>query len=346
MPGKAIFSLTMSAAAAALLAPAVPCHALADDFFAGKTISMSTHSDVGGGYDAYLRLLARHMGQYIPGRPSFIVLNQPGQGGRLAVENAAKAPQDGTFLTLVAQSVLTMGVTSGPGLQTSLAGFKWIGNFNQSNNVTVTWAASGVKTLQDAMARDVVVGATGAGTASELGPNLYNSLLGTRFKVKVGYSGGDAIDAAMQRGEVDGRANSIWASIKMTLHDEIREHEVNVLIQMGVRKEPELPEVPLLSDLVTADPKKAAIANFMSQAVSAARPFAAPPGVPDDRVALLRAAFDMTMKDPEFLAEAHKLSVEIDPMSGAQTQAIVTGILAAPKGVLADVQAALSGAAK
>jgi tripartite-type tricarboxylate transporter receptor subunit TctC len=344
MPSQRISSQAISAAIAALLALAVPRDAAADDFFAGKTISLSTHSDVGGGYDAYLRLLSRHMGKYIPGRPDFIVLNQPGQGGRLAVENAAKAPQDGTFLTLVAQSVLTMGVTSGPGLQTSLAAFKWIGNFNQSNNVTVTWAASNVKTLQDAMARDVVVGATGAGTASELGPNLFNSLLGTRFKVKVGYGGGDAIDAAMQRGEIDGRANSIWASIKMTLHQEILDHKVNVLIQMGVRKDPELPDVPLLSDLVAADPKKEAIAQFMSQAVSAARPFAAPPGVPDDRVALLRSAFDMTVRDPEFLADARKLSVEIDPMSGAQTQAIIAGVLAAPKPVLVDVQAALSGA--
>ena len=333
-----------STAVAGLLALTATGVARADDFFAGKTISMSTHSDVGGGYDAYLRLLSRHMGKYIPGRPGFAVLNQPGAGGRLAVENAAKAPQDGTFLTLVAQSVLTMGVTAGPALQTSLAGFRWIGNFNQSNNVTVTWATSNVKTLQDAMAREVVVGASGAGTASELGPNLYNSLLGTRFKVKVGYSGGDAIDTAMRRGEVDGRANSIWASIKMTLHEEIRDRKLNVLIQMGVRKEPELPDVPLLSDLVRGDAKRSAIAEFMSQAVSTARPLAAPPGVPDERVALLRHAFDLTVRDPEFLAEARKLNVEVDPMSGEQTQAIVARVLAAPKDVLANVQAALNGA--
>ena len=226
-------SHVLAAIAVLLVASGWQRPAAADDFFAGKTISMSTHSDVGGGYDAYLRLLARHMGQYVPGHPSFTVLNQPGAGGRLAVENAAKAPHDGTFLTLVAQSMLTMGVTAGPALSVPLGAFTWVGNFDQSNNVTVTWAASNVKTLQDAIAREVVVGATGAGTASELGPNLYNALLGTRFKVKVGYSGGDAIDTAMRRGEVDGRANSIWASIKMTLHDDILAHNVNVLIQNG-----------------------------------------------------------------------------------------------------------------
>jgi tripartite-type tricarboxylate transporter receptor subunit TctC len=333
-------------AIATTLLVAVSGDAAADDFFAGKAISLSTHSEIGGGYDAYLRLLARHMGKHIPGRPDFVVLNQPGAGGRLALSNAAKAPQDGTFLTLVAQSVLTMGVTAGADMQASLAGFRWLGNFNQSNNVTVTWATSNVSTLRDAMAREVVLGATGAGTASELGPALYNSLLGTRFKVKVGYGGGDAIDAAMQRGEVDGRANSIWASIKMTLHDEIRAGKVNVLIQMGLRKEPELSQVPLLSDLVAGDPKKAAIARFMSLAVSTARPFAAPPGVPEDRIALLRRAFDATMQDPEFLADAHNLHLEIDPMNGEATQSVIAGILATPKPVLADVQAALGGAAR
>jgi len=317
--------------------------ARAEDFFAGKTISISTHSEVGGGYDAYLRLLARHMGVHVPGRPQFAVLNQPGAGGRLALANAAKAPADGTFLTLVAQSMLTMGATSGGELQGSLGALKWIGNFNQSNNVTVAWAASNVRTIEDAMAREVAVGATGAGTASELGPQLYNSLIGTRFQIVVGYSGGDAIDAAMRRGEVAGRANSIWASIKMTLHDDIAAGRVNVLIQMGLRKEPELPAVPLLSDLVAGDPRKEAIARFMSLAVSTARPLAAPAGVPDDRIAILRRAFDATMQDPEFLAEARKLHLEIDPMRGEEAQSIVAAVLATPKPVLADVQAALSG---
>jgi tripartite-type tricarboxylate transporter receptor subunit TctC len=339
----AMHDLSHRIALATVIALAAPQAVHAEDFFAGKTISLSTHSEVGGGYDAYLRLLARHMGRYVPGHPAFVVLNQPGDGGRLAVNNAAKAGQDGTFLTLVAQSVLTMGVTARAGLETSLAGFKWVGNFDQSNNVTVTWAGSNVRTLADAMARDVVVGATGAGTASELGPNLYNALVGTRFKVKVGYSGGDAIDAAMERGEVDGRANSIWASIKMTLGKEIAEHKVNVLIQMGVRKEPELPDVPLLTDLVAGDARKAAVAEFMSRAVSTARPLAAPPGVPDDRVAILRTAFDAAVRDPAFLAEARKLNLEVDPMSGCETQAIVARVLTAPASVLADVRTALSG---
>jgi tripartite-type tricarboxylate transporter receptor subunit TctC len=333
------------AAVAAVLVLAPACDTRAQDFFAGKTISMSTHSTAGAGYDTYLRLLSRHMGKYIPGRPGFIVLNQPGAGGLTAVNYAARAaPQDGTFLTIVSQGLLVIEATGGKGLQTSLGTFKWLGNLSQSNNVTVTWVTSHVKTLQDAMAREVTLGATGAGSATVVGPTLYNSLLGTRFKIIQGYSGSGQIHLAMQRGELDGHGNSTWTSIKTTLNREFRDGKINVLIQMGLRKEPELPDVPLLSELVTADPKKAAVARFMSLAVAVARPFAAPPGVPDDRVAILRRAFDATMRDQDFLAEAAKLNSDIDPMSGEDTQAAITGILSTPKSVIADVQAALGGA--
>ena len=333
-----------SAAVLGLLLAATPSVGRAEDFFAGKTITLSTHSEPGGGYDVYLRLLSRHMGRHIPGSPSFAIVNQPGGGGLVAVNHAGTAaPQDGTFLTIVSQSVPVVEATGGAGLNTSLGRFKWIGNFTRANNVTVTWAASNVRTLQDAMARDVVMGATGAGTSSEMGPVLYNAMLGTRFKIVTGYSGADALNQAMRRGEIDGRANSTWASIKLTLRDEFRDGKVNVLIQMGLRKEPELPDVPLLSDVVKGDPKKEAIARFMALSVSAARPLAAPPGVPDERVALLRRAFDATMQDAEFLAAARERGSEIDPMTGEETQAVITAFLATPKPVIADLRAALSG---
>src|SRR5438874_4879452 len=178
------------AALGSFLAVAAPGISPAEEFFAGRTITMSTHSEPGGGYDVYLRLLAQHMGRHIPGRPSFAVVNNPGGGGLAAVNHAANAaPQDGTFLTIVSQSVPVVEATGGSGLATSLTGFKWIGNFTRANNVTVTWAASGVRSLQDTMGREVVMGATGAGTSSEMGPILYNSLLGTRFKIVTGYGG-------------------------------------------------------------------------------------------------------------------------------------------------------------
>ena len=346
MLGQAIrfFAIApVSVVIAFVLAAAGGAHA--QDFFAGKTISMSTHSTAGAGYDTYLRLLSRHMSKHIPGRPGFIVLNQPGAGGLTAVNYAGKvAPQDGTFLTLVSQGLLVVEATGGRGLQTSLGAFKWIGNFSRSNNVTVTWAGSNVKTLADAAAREVAVGATGAGSATVVGPTLYNSLLGTRFKIILGYSGSGQINLAMQRGELDGHANSTWTSIKTMLRGELADGKVNVLIQMGLRKEPGLPNVPLLADLVRGDPKKESVTQFMSLAVSIARPFAAPPGVPDERVAILRRAFDATMRDAEFLAEAEKLNSDVDPMSGEETQAAIAAILATPRAVIADVQAALGSA--
>jgi tripartite-type tricarboxylate transporter receptor subunit TctC len=318
--------------------------AAADDFYAGKTITMSTHSDPGAGYDTYLRILARHMGAHIPGHPNFIVINQPGAGGLLAVNYAAKsAPQDGTFLTIVSQGVPMIEATGGRGLFTSLGNFKWLGNFSQSNIVTVTWAASNVRTLQDAMTREVTLGATGAGSTTAVGPNIYNALLGTRFRIIQGYSGTGQINLAMQRGELDGHATSTWTSILTLLHDEVRDHKINVLIQTGPRKEPDLPDVPLLLDLVKDDPKKAAVAQFLSLPVSVARPFAAPPGVPDERVALLRRAFDATMQDPDFLDDARKARSEVEPTTGEATQAGIARILATPKSVIADVQAALHG---
>ena len=342
---QAMRILRVAALAVPVLATVSPSgFALEADFFAGKTITMSTHSEMGGGYDTYLRLLSQHMGTHIPGRPSFAIINQPGGGGLHAVNHAANsAPQDGTFLTIVSQSVPVVAATGGPGLQTSLGAFKWIGNFTRANNVTVTWVTSNVKTLQDAMVREVVMGATGAGTSSEMGPILYNSVLGTRFKIVVGYGGAEEINKAMKRGELDGRANSTWASIKLTLLNEFKDGKVNVLIQMGLRKEPELPDVPLLSDLVTGDPKKESIAKFVSLSVTAARPLAAPPGVPDERVFVLRRAFDATMKDPSFLAAARQRGSDIDPMTGEETQAVITAFLATPKEVLADLKAALGG---
>jgi tripartite-type tricarboxylate transporter receptor subunit TctC len=328
----------------ALLAVTLPGAARAEDFFAGKTISLSTHSTAGAGYDTYLRLLSRHMSNYIPGRPNLVVINQPGAGGLLAVNHAAKAaPQDGTFLTLVSQGLLVIEATGGRGLQTSLGTFKWLGNFSQSNNVTVTWATSNVKTLQDAMTREGLGGDTGAGSSTVVWPTLYNSLHGPRFKIIRGYRGSGQINLAMQRGELDGHANSTWTSMQTMLHTELRDGKVNVLIQTGLRKETELPDVPLLSDLVRDDPKKLAIAQFLSLAGSVARPLAAPPGVPDDRVALLRRAFDATMKDPEFLAEAHAQRSDVEPMTGEETQSAIARILATPKSVIADVQAALGG---
>lgn len=332
-------NLFVTTAIAAGLLTATALSAGASDFYAGKTISMSSHTTPGNSYDLYLRLLSRHYARHIPGHPRLLVLNQPGGGGLTAVNHAARiAAQDGTHLTLVSQGLLIFEATGQKGLQTSLGAFRWIGSFTQSNNVTVTWHTSKVKTLKDAMEREVIMGATGSGAGSVVGPVIYNAVLGTRFKLVSGYAGGSDIDVAMQRGEVDGRGNNTWAGYKATMQSAIRDGHLNVLIQTGLRKEPDLPEVPLFLDLVKDDAEREPTARFMSHAVAIARPFAAPPGVPAERVEILRRAWDATMKDPAFLAEADKLGVEIDPLTGQQVQDIVENVLATPKPVRNHIQ--------
>jgi len=319
----------------------------AADFYAGKTLTLSTYGAPGDSYDLYLRLLSRHYARHIPGNPATLVINQTGGGGLIAINHAGMvAPQDGTFLTLASQALLILEATGQPGLQRSLADFHWLGSFTQSNNVTVTWGNARTRTLEDAIAHEVVVGASGAGGGSVVGPLIYNAVLGTKFKIIYGYEGGTAIDLAMRRGEVEGRGNNTWAGYKATMPNEIRDGMLNVLIQTGLRKEPDLPDVPFFLDLVKGDAEREPVAKFMSYAVSIARPFAAPPGVPADRVQLLRRAFDATMKDPAFLAEAGKLKLEIDPLTGEQVQDVVTTVLGTPKRVLRQIQTVLGLPAK
>jgi 5-methyltetrahydropteroyltriglutamate--homocysteine methyltransferase len=315
---------------------------LAADFYAGKTVTMSTYGPPGDSYDLYLRLLARHFGRHIAGNPGMIVVNQTGAGGLVAINNAGVlAPQDGTFLTLASQALLILEATGQPGLRRSLNDFHWLGSFSQSNNVTVTWGDARTKTLQDASDHEVVVGASGAGGGSVIGPLIYNAVLGTKFKLISGYQGGTAINLAMRRGEVEGRGNNIWAAYKAEMPDEIRTGILHVLIQTGLRKEPDLPDVPCFLDLVKGDPQREPVAKFMSYAVSIARPFAAPPGVPANRVTLLRRAFDDTMKDPAFLADAAKEKLEIDPLTGEQVQDVVGQVLGTPKPLINRIQAVL-----
>jgi tripartite-type tricarboxylate transporter receptor subunit TctC len=326
----------------ALLGEAVP--AMAEDFYAGKTISISTHTGPGGGYDTYLRLLARHFPRHIPGRPSIVVINMPGAGGLLAFNQAGRvAPRDGTYLTLVSQGLLVHEATGQAGMLVSLRDFSWIGNLSQSNVVTVTWHATGITAIEDAKLRDVTVGSTGAGSISVQIPNLLNALLGTRFRIIYGYKGGAEMNLAMARGELHGRGANTWASYKASSPAEVRGGRFNVLMQIGLRKDPDLMHAPLLNDLMAGNPVYEPIARFMSLSLTVTRPLAAPPGVPEERVRLLRRAFDETMKDAAFLADAEKVGSEIDPMGGEEVQHAVMQIMATPKDVVDRTQAIIAG---
>jgi tripartite-type tricarboxylate transporter receptor subunit TctC len=314
--------------------------AFAEQFFSGKTITISTFTAPGGAYDAYIRLLARHMGKHIPGRPNLIATNQPGAGGILNLNHAGKvAPQDGTYLTLVGVGLLTQEVIGATRLQVSLRSFKWIGNVNKDNNVVATWPTSQAKTIADARKQDVALGSLGAGSIDAQLPSAYNAMLGSRFKVIFGYSGTPQVMLAMERGEVEGKENT-WASFKTTLGMK-RAAALNVLIQNATSPDPELANVPLLIDLVKGDPKKEAIARLLSVTLELSKPLAAPPGVPDDRIQILRRAFMATARDPEFLADAQNAGFPIEAMPGADLQLAVEQILTAPRDVVEATRAAL-----
>jgi tripartite-type tricarboxylate transporter receptor subunit TctC len=269
-----------------------------------------------------------------------IAVNQPGAGGILNINYTGKAaPQDGTYLTLAGVGLLMQEVIGAANLQVSLRSFKWIGNVSKDNNVVATWPTSKAKRLEDAKTQDVTIGSLGAGSIDAQLPAAYNMLLGTRFKVIFGYAGTPQVMLAMERGEVDGKEN-VWTSFKATL-GAARARTLNVLIQNATSPDPELPNVPLLIDLVKGDAKKEPVARLLSVTLELSKPLAAPPGVPDDRVELLRKAFTDTVRDPEFLADADKTGFPIDAMPGRELQAAIEQILTAPPDIIAAARAAL-----
>lgn len=321
--------------------------ARAANFYEGKTITFSTHSAPGGQYDAYLRLLARYFGKYVPGGPQILVLNEPGAGGLLAVNHAAlTAPRDGTFLTMVANGLLLFQGIGQPGLQSSLANLNWLGNFSASNSITVVWKTSGVKTFDDARKKQVIIGSSGAGSISALLPAAQNALADAKFKVVLGYDGAAQMNLALRRGEIQGRSGSIWPDFQADFPKETADGELIPISQAGKTRQKDLPDVPLLTELVGADPNKIAAARFVSDALTQNRSIAAPPGVPADRVAILRAAWDKMVVDPQFLADAKKEGLDITPTNGLEVQQTVTDVLGAPESVRNFVRDALAAKPK
>lgn len=310
-----------------------------EDFYKGRKIDIVIGFTVGGGYDAYARLVGRHMGEHIPGKPTMVPRNMTGAGSRIAAAFIhGVAPKDGTALGIADQSIPLEQALGDAGVKFDSREFNWIGNPNADNNVLTTWHTSPVKTIEDARKIEVTMGATGYNTSSQY-PTVLNAMSGTKFKVILGYPGGNEINLAMERGEVAGRGSNAWASYKSTRPDWIKENKINILVQIGLRKASDLPNAPLLMDVAGNDLDREAM-RLLSAPTTIGRPFFAPPNVPADRVKALRAAFDAMVKDKAFLDEAQKLNLDIDPVSGEELQKIVADIINAPADVkkrLADV---------
>ena len=333
----------LSAAAGLSMALAVaPAQAQAPaDFYRGKNMDMIIGFTVGGGYDVYARTVARHMGEHIPGKPRIVPKNMTGAGSRVAANFVFNvAPKDGSVLATADQSMPLEQAVGDAGITFDTRKFTWIGTPIFENNTLVTWHTSPVKTVADAQRLEVAVGATGFNTSAQY-PQVMNSLLGTKFKIIMGYPGGNEINLAMETGEVAGRGSNNWTSWKSTKPDWIRDKKINIIVQIGLTKAADLPDVPLLIDLAKNEDDRAAL-KLVSAPPSVGRPIFSTPNVPADRVQVLRAAFDATMKDPVFLEEAKKLGLDINPISGVDLEKIVSDIIDTPKPVRDRLAAILS----
>ena len=335
--GAALFMAAMLAAAG--LQPALAQKSV-EDFYKGKNVDLVIGYSPGGGYDLYARMVGQHLSKHIPGNPTIIPRNMPGAGSRTAVAWISNvAPKDGTAIATADQSLSiaqAMGDKALTDMKIDVSKLIYIGNPSADNNTTSMWHTSKVKTIEDAMKYEAPMGATGGSTSSQY-PRAMNALLGTKFKIILGYPGGNDINLAMERGEVEGRGSNAWASWKSTRMDWIKEKKVNIIVQIGLTKAPDLPDVPLLMDLAK-NPDDKAVLKLLSAPTTIGRPLFTSPGVPEERVKALRAAFDATMKDPEFLADAEKRGFDINPVSGEEMQKIVADIVSTPRAVADRLQ--------
>lgn len=316
------------------------------EFYRGRTVSMLIGTSTGGDVDARARMLARHMGRHIPGRPVIVPRNMPGAVGAVAanwVNNVA--PRDGAVIHAVMQGMPAHQALGGRGVEFDLAKFNWIGNTVEGTNVVVVWRDSGVRSLDDAKKRTVVMGAPGAANNCVFYPLLLNALVGAQFKIIAGYPGGNDVNLAMERGEVEGRGCGTWAGWVSTKPEWVESGKIIVLAQGALRRSPDLPNVPTLMELVSGDFEKA-VMQFMSSDAAYSRAYATSPGVPPARVSALRRAFDATMNDHEFLGEAKKTDRELSPSRGEDVQKAVEAVIATSPDVLSYARKILEAGAQ
>jgi tripartite-type tricarboxylate transporter receptor subunit TctC len=322
--------LALATLALLALYPGAASSQSVEDFYRGKKLDMIIGYSPGGTYDLYARLVARFLSNYIPGKPLIIPRNMPGAGSRAAANWIYNiAPKDGTVLATADQSLSLQQAAGDKRINFDTRKFVYIGNPNIENNVTASWYTSGIKTLDDAKTREVTVGATGGSTSSQY-PKAMNALLGTKFKIVLGYPGGNDVNLAMERGEVEVRGSNSWTSFKTTRPDWIAEHKVNILVQIGLKKADDLPDVPLLIDLAKNDDDRRLL-RTLSASTNIGRPIFTAPGVPAERIEALRKAFNTMVHDPAFLAEAKREKFDIDPSTGEAMQAIVEEMMSIPK---------------
>ncbi len=297
-----------------------------EDFYRGRTVNLYIGYSVGGGYDDYARAVARHLGRHIPGNPTVVPQNMEGAGSlRAANYIYSRAPKDGSAIATFARGAAFYPLMGLEGATFEAVKMNWIGSANNETSLCVAWAGTGISKFDDLKTREMTAGGTGPTDDTVQFVKVINGVLGAKIRSVSGYPGGNDVLLAMERGEVQGRCGWSYSSALATRPAWLTEHKINILLQLGLTKHKELPDVPLVMDLPMSDESRAILKLVFARQVMG-RPFAAPPGVPADRLAALRKAFDETLKDPEFLADAQRGGLEINPVSGADVQTLVADI--------------------
>ena len=307
--------------------------ARAEEFYKGRTVNLVIGYSVGGGYDLYARLLARYIGGFIPGSPSIVPQSMPGAGSLKSILYlSGVAPKDGTVFGTFGRTMPLEPLFSGAKFDAQALG--WLGSITSDVSLCVTWSTSPIKTWNDLMTGQAKLGGQAAGSDPDVFASILKTMFGSNARLITGYPGNNEQALAMERGEIDGYCGLSYSSLLSGHPDWLQEHKINIIVQAALEKSADLPDIPMLLDK-TQDAKKLAALKMILSTQALARPYAAPPGLPPERLAMLRAAFDKTMVSPEFLAEAAKLGLDVHPVSGAALQELLRQVYANPPDVIA-----------
>jgi len=304
-----------------------------EDFYRGRVVKLLVSAAVGGGADLYARIFARHYGKHVPGHPTFVVQNVPGAAGLLvAGQMQNTAPRDGSVIAFLQRNNLAEPLLADQDLGFDPRRLNWLGSLNKDTYVIAAWHTAATKTIEDAFKHELVLGNTGGGTENVTFPLLLNKTLGTKFKLVRGYKGSDEVALAIERGEVQGRAIT-WTTMRGEHADWLKDHKVNLIVQLAMQRHPDLPTVPSALDYVNSTGDRQ-LFEFMFAPLEAGRPVAVSPDTPRDRLAALRTAFAALAADPAFEAEIASRGGSVELLTGQQTQALVDNIYRTPRDVL------------
>ncbi len=335
-------SMARLAAASLIAATGLTGVARAQSETFDKPITIYVAGTAGGGIDLLARALARHMGKYLQGAPNMVVQDMPGAGGiRAANFLAEAAPRDGAAIGTFAGGPVIEPLIGARNPGYDMSKFTWVGAVSKDVGVCLSYGTTPFKTIEDLRNKEMIVAGTGAGSDSDTYPIILNEVLKTKIKLITGYLGTKETIMAIETGEAHGRCSVAYSALKMARPDWLRDKKINVIMQFGLEKSAELPDAPLVLDFVK-NTEDRQLMELLMGTMAVARPFMAPPGVPESRATALRRAFDKTMKDEGFLAEAKQLQLDVEPTPGEEAQKIVQNMYATPKAVVERAKKLLS----